>query len=254
MDIHTTLKIGEFHTNNCEDFLINELIGSNERLIAVMDGCTMGEESVFASMLLGKILRKISKRLFYQEFLSQSNISINDKLKNILSELIIDLKDIKNRLGLETNELLSTLIIGVIYNQNKAEIITIGDGLVVCDTKEYEYEQNDKPDYLGYHLTEDFEEWYNSLDQKLSISSFNDLSISTDGIFSFKNLKNKQKQKSQSEIINFLLKERKKYNRENFLDVKVRKLKDEWDHIVTDDLAIIRIIRYGLATKKWTFS
>ena len=64
MKRYKTLHIGEFHTNHCEDFFVDEQIATDERLIAVLDGCTMGTESVFASILYGKILRNISKKKF----------------------------------------------------------------------------------------------------------------------------------------------------------------------------------------------
>jgi len=51
MKTYTTLQIGDFHTNYCEDFLIYEQLASNEILIAVLDGCTMGTESVFCVYL-----------------------------------------------------------------------------------------------------------------------------------------------------------------------------------------------------------
>ena len=37
MKIYTTLQIGEFHTNYCEDFLITEEFASNQILVAVLD-------------------------------------------------------------------------------------------------------------------------------------------------------------------------------------------------------------------------
>lgn len=243
MKIYTTLQIGEFHTNYCEDFLIKEELASNEILIAVLDGCTMGTESVFASILYGKILRKIANNTFYQEFISKQNqeTDLQSKLKTILQELIEDTKEIKNKLGLETNELLSTLILGIVDTKNyKAEFITIGDGLICVDGKLIEYEQNNTPDYLGYHLTENFEEFYKNQHQKLSVSSFEDLSISTDGIFTFKNLENQNYQKSESEIIDYLLLDNQESEFDNFLDRKIRNLK-KVNHVVTDDLAIIRI-------------
>ncbi len=242
MKIYTTLNIGEFHTNNCEDFLIDEQIGTNERLIAVMDGCTMGTESVFASILFGKVLRNIAKKKFYEEFVTDNPIQLNDKLKEVIKLLIEDIKLLKNHLGLETNELLSTLIIGIIETKElKAEFLTIGDGLICRDGELIEYEQDDKPDYLGYHLVDDFENWFENQKQKLTISNFKDLSICTDGIFTFKNLENKSKQKSESEIIEFLLIDNEGAEFDNFLDRKIRVLKDKWNHLVTDDLAIIRI-------------
>jgi len=70
MKIYSTLNIGEFHTNYCEDFLIDTQIATDQKLVAVLDGCTMGTESVFASILFGKILRKIAKKKFYEEFIT----------------------------------------------------------------------------------------------------------------------------------------------------------------------------------------
>ncbi|WP_459212044.1 protein phosphatase 2C domain-containing protein [Aquimarina rhabdastrellae] len=238
MNIYTTLHIGEFHTNHCEDFLIVEQIGTNEKLIAVLDGCTMGKESVFASILFGKILRNIAKKKFYEEFVSNTPITLEEVLKLLINEI----KILKNHLGLETNELLSTLIIGIINsNESRADFLTIGDGLICIDGELTEYEQNDKPDYLGYHLTDDFDTWFNHQKQKLSISSFKDLSIATDGIFTFKNFKDKSNQKSEYEIIKHLLIDNEGTEFDNFLDRKINFLKDQENHIVTDDLAIIRV-------------
>jgi hypothetical protein len=242
MRIYKTLNIGDFHTNNCEDFLVDEQIATNEKLIAVLDGCTMGTESVFASILYGKILRNISKKEFYKEFVTNEPLDLKSKLKEVIKQLIKETKSIKSQLGLDTNELLSTLIIGIINTkESKAEFLAIGDGLICKDGEIIEYEQDDKPDYLGYHLADDFDKWYDSQNQKLSVSSFKDLSICTDGIYTFKNLENKAKQKSEDDIIQHLLIDSENSEFDNFLDRKIRFLKDKWNHTVTDDLAIIRI-------------
>ncbi len=242
MRIYKTLNIGDFHTNNCEDFLVDEQIATNEKLIAVLDGCTMGTESVFASILYGKILRNISKKEFYKEFVTNEPLDLKSKLKEVIKQLIKETKSIKSQLGLDTNELLSTLIIGIINTkESKAEFLAVGDGLICKDGEIIEYEQDDKPDYLGYHLADDFDKWYDSQNQKLSVSSFKDLSICTDGIYTFKNLENKAKQKSEDDIIQHLLIDNENSEFDNFLDRKIRFLKDKWNHTVTDDLAIIRI-------------
>ena len=171
MKIHSTLSIGEFHTNNCEDFLINEQIADNQRLIAVLDGCTMGTESVFASHLYGKILRKIAKQQFYKAFVSKDILTLKQKLKQVTKALITETKQLKNQLDLNTNELLSTVIVGIVDStEYNAEFLAIGDGLICVDGKLTEYEQNDKPDYIGYHLYGDFETWFQSQKQTLSIS------------------------------------------------------------------------------------
>ncbi len=242
MRIYKALNIGEFHTNHCEDFLIEEQIATNEKLVAVLDGCTMGTESVFAAILFGKILRHIAKTKFYEEFVTNEAIEMGSKLKAVVKELVDQAKNIKNQLGLETNELLSTLIIGIVDTATaKAEILAIGDGLICKDGELIEYEQDNKPDYLGYHLVDDFDFWYDNLEQKLTISDFKDLSICTDGIFTFRNLHDKSKQMTESEIVQYLLVDNEGAEFDNFLDRKVRELKDRWNHLVTDDLAIIRI-------------
>lgn len=243
MKIYSTLHIGAFHINHCEDFFLHEQITSNKKLIAVLDGCTMGTESVFASMLYGKILRKVAKNHFYQEFISNETKDQKIILKQTVKELITETVTIKNQLGLEINELLSTVIIGIINTEDaSAEFITIGDGLIYIDGEIHEYEQNDKPDYIGYHLYEDFDTWYEDQNQKLSVLSFKDISLCTDGIFTFKHLENKEYQKSETEIIEYLLKDITHSEYDNLLDRKIRFIKDQWKHIVTDDLAIIRII------------
>jgi hypothetical protein len=243
MKIYTTLRIGDFHTNYCEDFFVIEQISTKEKIIAVLDGCTMGTESVFASILTGKILRKIAKKYYYQDFVQKNKYGLSEKLKLIISELFSEIKQIKNKLGLETNELLTTIIIGLIDSDRQTgEFLTIGDGVICNDGQITEYEQNNKPDYLAYHLDKDFDRWFESQKQKLSIKKFKDLSICTDGIFTFKNLEDKNNQMSESEIIEFLLKDIEGEEFDNFLDRKIKYLQDEKMHIVTDDLSIIRLI------------
>ncbi|CAL2091330.1 Stage II sporulation protein E (SpoIIE) [Tenacibaculum sp. 190524A02b] len=244
MKIHTTLQIGEFHTKYCEDFLVVENIATNQKLIAVMDGCTMGKESVFAAMLYGKILRNIAKKTFYKDFVTKETTDLKSKLKDIIQELIVAINATKKQLDLDTYELLSTLIISVVdTKETNAEILVVGDGLVCVDEVFYEFEQEDKPDYLGYHLHEDFELWYQKQEQKISITSFKDFSICTDGIFSFKNLKEKNEQKKETKIIQFLLVDKKFINEENCLDRKILYLKQQWNHMPTDDLAIVRFTK-----------
>ncbi len=243
MNVYKTLNIGYFHTNHCEDFLVSEQITSNIRLIAVMDGCTMGTESVFASMLIGKILLNISKKLFYEDFITKETKVLPAELRAIMQNLFNELKSIKNQLGLETNELLSTLIIGLVdESKMEAEFLAVGDGLIHHDGKIVEFEQDDKPDYLGYHINENFDSWFDVQDQTLSISNFSDVAICTDGIYTFKNFRNENMQKSESEIIEFLLQDESNSELDNMLEQKVRNLNEDFNHVVTDDLAIVRII------------
>lgn len=242
MQVYSTLQIGEFHTNYCEDFLIHEQIATDEKLVAVMDGCTMGKESVFASILVGKVLRNIAKHYYYQEFISPNKIDLKYKLKPILERLFEELKKLKNQLGLEIEELLTTLLIALIDEKtSQAEFLCLGDGFIFYDGKTLEFEQENKPDYLGYHLSEDFEGFYANQQQRLSLNQFEDLSICTDGIFTFQSLQKMQSPKSESDIIEFLLEDSQFDQNDNFLDRKMRILQEEYFIAPTDDLAIIRI-------------
>ena len=245
MKIYSVLQIGQFHTNYFEDFLVTEPVGTDKRLIAVLDGCTMGTESAFASMLFGKILRAIAKQFYYQEFLEGISDDLDHILKDVLRQLFKEAKAIKNQLSLDTNELLSTIILGIVDEaQAKATFLAVGDGLIYYDGQTVEYEQNNKPDYLGYHLGKDFESWFSEQKQRLSVSGFKDLSICTDGILTFQNLTNKKDQLSEKQIIDFMLKDQEFSENDNFLERKVRYLDQEKQHVVTDDLAIVRVITH----------
>lgn len=242
MHIYKTLQIGEFHTNNCKDFLVDTQIGTHTRLIAVLDGCTMGTESVFAAMLFGKILRYIAKKSFYEAFVSKQNPELIIILRHVIRSLIEEARSMQNHLNLEVNELLATIVLGIVdVKKNEAEFLIVGDGVICKDGEVFSYDQDDKPDYLGYHLTEDFDTWFANQNQRLSVKEFKDISICTDGIFTFRNLVNKQNQKSENEIIKYLLVDSEGAENDNFFDRKIQNLRAEWHHILTDDLAIIRI-------------
>jgi hypothetical protein len=160
-------------------------------------------------------------------------------MKNLFDEL----KDIKNLLGLETLELLSTLVISVYDIKTKqAEIMAIGDGLIVHNGTTIEYEQGDKPDYFAYHLQEDFETWYENFEQKLSLENVKDVSIMTDGIYTFKRVGKSTEYEEASEMIEFLAIDQNTTNHEDMLQGKMIFLEKEKAIKPMDDLAIIRIV------------
>jgi hypothetical protein len=209
-----------------------------------MDGCTMGEDSYFVSTLVGKLLRKIATQRSYQEFYSHSQKSstVSDELREVLKELMLELGQIKNRLLLDRNELLSTLIL-LIYDKKSREgqILVVGDGVVCIDGEITEYDQNNIPDYLGYHLGEDFDSWYARLNQKQTFFDPSDISISTDGILTFAKFDDKAYQQG-IEPISYLLKDKADAEIENMLKKKVIYLEREYGLKPTDDVAIIRVM------------
>ena len=236
-------KIGEFHINHNEDSKAIVEISETKILIAVMDGCSMGKESHFASTLISKLLRKIGKEISFREFIEKATKNTKCYLDEILERLFADLNHLKNQLYLEKEEILSTLILGILdISKKEIDLIILGDGVICCNGKIYEYEQNDKPDYLGYHLNEEFSTWYQSQTQLLSLNNIEDISISTDGIFTFKNFDGKVHQQiKENEIIEYLLIDEKWSSQENMLGKKIMEIEKKYGLKPSDDLTIVRM-------------
>lgn len=244
MQIHTYSQIGTFHTNHNEDCLVTAEIAENQLLIAVMDGCSMGTESHFASTLIGKILRKIAKEMYYLSFRNNEFKSLKVMLKHVIKSLFQQLIQFKNDLALERYELLSTLILGIIDTKSKsAELITIGDGIVIHNGQITEYEQDNQPDYLGYHLDKPFEEWFSIQNQFLSLKNLYDLSISTDGIFTFRKFDNQLYPLIlEADIIHQLCIQQENINRPFLLKNRVIDIEKIFGLKPTDDLTIVRLV------------
>ncbi|SHL12322.1 protein phosphatase 2C domain-containing protein [Flavobacterium chilense] len=244
MRIYSSLQIGDYHQNNCEDHLFIGEYGKNNIVCAVMDGCTTALESQFASLLVGKILKKICLEKGYKEFIEKNNqpLSPEESLKLILQDLLNELKIIKNQLMIDEKELLTTLIILLFdKDQQKGIVLAIGDGFVNINGKITEFEQDNKPDYLGFHVSEDFETFYNSQKQKIKFNLLEDISIATDGIFTFEKL-SAPKSKEEINVIQFLTVDKTSSEKDDMLDFKLKRLENEFGLKPTDDFSIIRII------------
>lgn len=247
MKIYTTLRIGEYHVNHCEDYLFTENIGNNKLLCAVMDGCTMGNDSYLIATITGKLLRKIAKARNYEELYNpdaSSTFNLAGYLKSILSELFQELNIIRNQLQLEKKELLTTLILLLIdVQKNKGIVLVVGDGVVNINGRLTEFDQDNKPDYLGFHLNEDFEKWFESQHQLILIDRVDDISIATDGILTFTQVK----QSASSERIDptaFLLNDINNPANEDLLTTKLKVLEYRYGLKHTDDLALIRVVNH----------
>ncbi|WP_428231649.1 protein phosphatase 2C domain-containing protein [Flavobacterium sp.] len=244
MKIYSSLQIGDYHQNNCEDHLFISEYGKNHTLCALMDGCTTALESQFASLLVGKILKKICLEKGYKEFIEKNNHSLSpeENLKLILQALLSELKIIKNQLMIDEKELLTTLIILLFDKvQQKGIVLAIGDGFVNINGKITEFEQDNKPDYLGFHLSEDFQTFYSSQKQKIEFNSLEDISIATDGIFTFEKLF-PSKSKEKIDVIQFLTMDKTNSEKNDMLDFKLKRIENEFGLKPTDDFSMIRII------------
>lgn len=244
MIIHQYTQMGAFHENHCEDYTISAELGENRILMAVMDGCTMGKESYFASALVGKILKKVAYEEFHKSYLRSVNLSLEDLLRKVFSKLFAILKGYSADLNLDKYELLTTLVLGVVDLRTKAAFVqVIGDGLVFCDGQLSIFDQENAPDYLGYHLRENFTSWYAKQDQKLYFEKVKDLSLSTDGIFTFSPfLVEEQEAIEESFIIDFLLSDQCELGNERMFVKKLYQLSHDYGIKPTDDIGIVRIV------------
>ena len=161
-------------------------------------------------------------------------------MKSILKDLFSELKIIKNQLLLDAKELLTTLIIMIVdKNSDQGIVLTIGDGFVNINGKVTEYEQDNKPDYLGFHISEDFEKFYSLQNQKIVFDKISDISIATDGIFSFTKV---QKSTEEMDVIDFLSQNKEGNETEDMLNLKLKILKNDFGLKPTDDFSMIRIL------------
>lgn len=241
MKIYTALQIGEFHLNHCEDYLIIEDFGKDKKLLAVMDGCTMGRDSYLISTLVGKLLKKISRAHNYKELYIPA-LNLEDALKSIIAELFTELRKMQEQLLLEQKDLLTTLIVMLADTKlNERIILAIGDGLVSVNGLITEFDQDNKPDYLGFHLHEDFEQWYTSLSQKIIFQTIKDISIATDGISLFKKFRNEPAD-PEIDPVSFLVHDTEGITNEDMLDLKLKSLEHKYGYRPTDDIAVIRLL------------
>lgn len=243
MNIYSAIQIGDYHTQQCEDHLIIRKTGSDNIICAVMDGCSTGLDSHFASVLTGKILRKAAIEKGYKDLYEPTTRNLDEELKEIVQDVFKELASVKKQLMLDEKELLTTIII-LLYNmkENKGVILTIGDGIICIDSEITEYDRDNKPDYLAFHLHEDFDEWYSRQDQKVFFENVKDVSIATDGIFTFTKVK-KTGSEDTIDFAEYLMKDLTYAGTDEMLNRKLKYLEQHYGVKPTDDLAMIRMIK-----------
>jgi len=240
MQIYSLLKIGSFHTNFCEDFLFNFSFNDQYHISAVLDGCSMGKDSHFASTFFAKILHKNALALSYQDLRNPLNLNEKELAQLLLKNCWNDLQYFKNILLLETHELLTTLTLLVLDKHRKsAFIMAIGDGVVVIEDKITLIDQNNKPDYLAYHLNENFDSWFAQQENIFLAQNIKNIAIATDGIETFMN--DEKSFDLAIDPISYLLIDDSFVENPDMLHRKSVWIKEHLKAEPTDDLGVIRI-------------
>jgi hypothetical protein len=187
MKIQTLLYPGKYHPVYCEDHLLYHHLGNEWFVGGVMDGCSSGEESHFASALYVKSTRKacrqISDAMVHPDQNSHFTAGHEAIRRRILYTLFEDMQQIRTDLSLDMTEMLSTLLLLVYRIRDRSAWINVsGDGLVFNDGERTEIDQDNMPDYLAFHLDTDVEYWYHQHTATFTFSDVRDLTISTDGL------------------------------------------------------------------------
>jgi hypothetical protein len=142
------------------------------------------------------------------------------------------------------NELLSTINLGIVDIKEKTgDFIVVGDGLIYMNDLYFELDQDNQPDYIGYHLKEAFEDWWEDQDQLFSFENIEDITVSTDGIFTFSKFDNASyPEVENNEVIQYLLNDTSDIENERMFEKKLHHIEKEWGLKPTDDLGIVRLI------------
>lgn len=197
---------GDGHADFCQDFLV-EYESEHFFLGIVMDGCSEGNHSHFASSLFGKIFNKIVR---HDKFFD--HIEHDDELVLIIRSLVwqfsIDLRSTQLHLNLMPDELMSTILIGIYSKKyDDLTVAAFGDGYIrvngqghwiVNDKFETKVidgrikDGKDMPNYIIYDMDKmkyDFNEWFETI-PKFFYRNVRDFSLTTDGIMTFLDKKN----------------------------------------------------------------
>lgn len=238
MQIYSAMRKGEGHPVFCEDFMFIKKTGGDWVVAAVMDGCSAGADSHFASALMGKILGKIEFSLSDKKEIDLKDASADQIGRYFAENLFHNFTNVNNYLQLDYVEALSTIIL-LIYHPVKKEawIMTSGDGYVAIDEEITKIDQNNRPDYMAYHLNKGFVEWFDKHVRIFHSEQAKNIAISTDGIGSFFSLGafTKGDIDPATELLTFHI-----HNKMG-LDAKIKQIQQEFGLIPYDDISIIRI-------------
>lgn len=238
MQIYSAIRKGEGHPVFCEDFMFVKKIDHNWLVASVMDGCSAGIDSHFASSLLGKILHKIQLSLSDQKEIDLITAPSEAIGEYFAKNLFHNFTNINNYLQLDYVESLSTIILLVYHTERKESwIMASGDGYVAIDKKITKIDQNNRPDYMAYHLHKGFVEWFKNHVQIFQNRSVNNVAISTDGIGSFFSMRSfvKADIDTATELLTFPIRHQKD------LESKIEYFYTEFGLTPYDDVCIIRV-------------
>ena len=240
MKISTLLQRGIHHRNFNEDLIYTHSISNDIMVCAVMDGCSSAKDSHFTSSLFAKSLHKSARMLPQMKEIIEDfdlkTMALEAIADFFMKQLFEDLKRAKKLFFLGREELLSTIVLLVIDKKKRTACIKMsGDGIFAVNDEITEIDQNNIPNFLGYHLSSDYEDVRDVEIQTWNFEAVTDISISTDGIDKLRSgSKNKNPRKQ------FLLGKSEIFE-ESFLQNQYEVLRKK-GFVPYDDIGIIRLV------------
>lgn len=234
--------IGSNHVNHNTDALVTEDLTERHVLLAVMDGSGTEPDGHFAATLVARVLRNIARQTNLRTFAERRQPTTGELLRGTMQTLLSDLRRLNADLGLGADELLTTLVLAVVDRQGpRAEIITIGSGVVGCDGEVVEYAHGHQPDFIGHHLNVDFDQWWAGQPRRLVCEDFLDLTLATDGLLSFRPFSpDSYHPVTPDELTEFLVSVRDEGSTDTFYRRHLLYVRDRFGLEYTDDLTIVR--------------
>lgn len=239
MKVYQHLALGAFHPVFCEDFCVCYELGDDWTVLAVLDGCSGGTHSHFASSLLGKIIHKVSRQVPYWAYqdpvFDLSKVDIATLGERFVQHVFEELCQAKQQLFLEIDELASTCLLGLYHRQRRqAWINSSGDGVVVVNEQIDILDQDDKPNYMAYHHLLPASQWLEEETITQQFDKVYNLALSTDGILSFEG-------EATIEVLPYLLQEDSHSEWSTMLRKKCRILERDYELRPNDDLGMVRL-------------
>jgi hypothetical protein len=242
MNIYTLLSPGQTHPVYCEDYIFHQYLGRRFLIAAVMDGCSSGVESHFASSLYGKSLKKSCSILPGK--INFNQLTEKEVGRFILGQLFDDVGSIQQSLELHYDELLSTILLLVYDLENENAWINVsGDGLVACNGEIREIDQDNMPDYMAYHLGGGFDEWIEHHTENMKFEHISDIAISTDGLT--KLVRKTGFLTKPLDPVNYFLVQELKSASSHALRNRYQDLTSDNTYIPYDDVGVVRLIPTG---------
>lgn len=240
-------KRASCHPNHCEDnyFLYEDdvkIVG------AVLDGCSTGINSHFASQFFAYSLAKYGTHSLDFDYYSMHPSKWELFERVMFNSISDDIWSTSSLLGLTRMHFLSTMVYFVyLKSEQELHVTFFGDGVVYVNGIRFAHDEDNMPDYFAYHVSNDLDDYISSR-KRLVFTDVNDFSICTDGIDSFVNLRDGHLDRSIP--VDFLVNDARSINLKNGLNKKFNILTNRNDDVkmdndhywwdIQDDLTIIR--------------